>query len=209
MPETPKIGKAGDCQAWRGEIRFAPMNSIDDTLEAYIELETEVGRLMSHLFSDICGLCTACCCRADICEEALQSAFLSRMLEKQGLGKEQLDDRFGWLDTGGCSLEYGRPPICYAYYCDQLLERLANDEVRHATTLLGHLMDHVGQDALGDWHLVEIQNDADLERVDFGSVQQRIEEAKAAFEVIVEYLQSERLDPSGRETLSAIRVREM
>jgi len=185
------------------------MNPIDDILEEYIDLETEVGRLMSHLFHDICGLCTACCCRADICEEALHSAFLSQLLKKQDLGECQMDDRFGWLDTGGCSLEYGRPPICYAYYCDQLLERLANDEVRHAVTLLGNLIDHAGQDALGDRHLVEIQNAAELARVDFGSVHQRIEEARAAFEVIVEYLQSERLDPADRETLATIRVREM
>ena len=184
-------------------------SNIDDTLEAYTELETEVGRLMSHLFSDICGLCTACCCRADICEEALQSAFLSRLLERQGLGEDQLDDRFGWLETDGCSLEYGRPPICYAYYCDQLLERLANDEVRHAVTLLGHLIDHVGLDALGEWRLVEIQNADDLARVDFDAVYRRIEEARAAFEVVVEYLQSERLDPTGRETLAAIDIREM
>ncbi len=164
---------------------------------------------MSHLFSDICGLCTACCCRADICEEALQSAFLSQLLKRQGLSENQLDDRYGWLNTDGCSLEYGRPPICYAYYCDQLLERLANDEVRHAVTLLGHLLDHVGQDALGEWHLVEIQNASDLARVDFTTVYQRIEEAKAAFEVVVEYLQSERLTPSDRETLAAINIREM
>ena len=185
------------------------MSQINDILEEYINLETEVGQLMSHLFHDICGLCTACCCRADICEEALHSAFLSQLLEKQGLSECQMDDRFGWLDTAGCLLKYGRPPICYAYYCDQLLERLANDEVRHAVTLLGNLMDHVGEDALGDWHLVEIQETEELEKVDWTPIHQRIEEARAALEVIIEYLQSERLSSSDREILATICVREM
>ena len=80
------------------------MNSFEDFLEAYAELERSVKTLMGKLFSDTCALCTACCCRVDICEEATQSAFLSRLLKRQGLGAKDLDDRYGWLDQSGSRL---------------------------------------------------------------------------------------------------------
>ena len=185
------------------------MNPFDEATEAYIELERQVARLMARMFGDLCGICTVCCCRADICEEALQSAFLSHLLRRQGLDETQIDDRFGWLETNGCRLEYGRPPICYAYYCDQLLERLPNDEARHGVLLLGHLVDHAGRNALGDRHLVEIPRAEDLEKVDFTTVLQRIGEAAVALGVVIQYLETGRLSREGRAALSPIQIREM
>ncbi|VGO20714.1 hypothetical protein [Pontiella sulfatireligans] len=180
------------------------MQKINELLEPYAELEGAVRQLMAQLFSDACGMCTACCCRADICEEATSSAFLSLLLERQGVKAADMDDRYGWLDLHGCSLEYGRPPICYIYFCDQLLSRLPDDETRYASTMLGKLMNHVGHQALGGWHLVEIMDPADLEKVDVDGLFQRLEEAQAAFEVIEEFCQTGRLSRSARETLSAI-----
>ena len=180
------------------------MQTINDLLEPYAELETAIRQLTVQLFSDTCGMCTACCCRADICEEATGSAFLSLLLERQGLQMDGLDERFGWLDLHGCSLEYGRPPVCYAYYCDELLARLPDDEARLATRVLGNLVDHIGQNALGGWHLAEIMNPPDLEKVDFEGIYRRLEEAQAAFEVVGHYLQSGRLSAADRETLAMI-----
>ena len=184
------------------------MHLIDDILEPYAELEASVRQLMVELFSEICGMCTACCCRTDICEEALGSAFLSKLIEKQGLSGVDMDDRYGWLDLNGCLLEYGRPPICYTYFCDQLLARLPDDESRYTAQVLGRLMDHIGKDALGSWHLVEIMSSNDLNKVKANEIFQRMEEAQAAFEVIREYLQSGRLSAADRETLSAIETSE-
>ncbi len=180
------------------------MHLINDILEPYAELEISVRKLMAQLFSATCGLCTACCCRADICEEATSSAFLSMLLERQGLSIAQMDDRYGWLDVDGCSLEYGRPPVCYTYFCDELLDRLPDDEARHIAQTLGRLMNHIGEGALGDWHLVEIMKPDDLGKVSVDGLFQRMEEAQAAFEVIEEYLQSGRLLASEREILSTI-----
>jgi len=182
------------------------MHSIDDILEPYAELEASIRHLMVELFSEICGMCTACCCRADICEEAMGSAFLSKLLERQGLSVVDMDDRYGWLDLNGCSLEYGRPPICYTYFCDQLLARLPDDESRYTAQVLGKLMDHIGKDALGSWHLVEIMSPNDLDKVQTNGIFQRLEEAQAAFEVIGEYIQSGRLSAADRETLSTIEL---
>jgi hypothetical protein len=180
------------------------MQSIDDILEPYAELEKSVRTLMTELFSDSCGMCTACCCRADICEEATQSAFLSKLLIKQGLAATDMDDRFGWLDLNGCSLEYGKPPICYEYFCDQLLSRLPDDEARYSARILGKLMDFVGKEAVGNWHLVEVMSADDLEKVSIDMLEQRLDDAIIAFEAIEEFMQSGRLSAANREALAVI-----
>jgi hypothetical protein len=180
------------------------MNSIEDILEPYAELEKSVRSLMTELFSESCGMCTACCCRTDICEETVGSAFLSKLLTKQDLSGDDMDDRIGWLDLHGCSLEYGKPPICYDYYCDQLLSRLPDDEARFSARILGKLMDYVGKDALGSWHLVEIMDVNDLDKVSVDTLSRRLDEAVVAFEAIEEYMQSGRLTASNHHALSII-----
>lgn len=180
------------------------MKPIDKMLKAYAELEFSIRNLMTELFSDTCGMCTACCCRADICEEATASAFLSLLLKKQGLSDRDMDEKYGWLDLHGCSLEYGRPPICYAYYCDQLLSRLPDDESRFSARILGNLMQHIGDNALGGWHLVEIMDGQDLEKLDFPTLFQRMEESEAAFNVIQAFLQSGRLTAADYTVLNVI-----
>lgn len=184
------------------------MNSLEDFLEAYAELERSIQELMGQLFSETCGLCTACCCRVDICEEATQSAFLSRLLKRQELDAKDLDDRYGWLDQNGCALEYGRPPICYAYFCDQLLARLPDDETRYVTRVLGRLIDYIGENALNEWHLVEIANSTDLMKVDFDALSMRVEEAQHAYLVIEQFIESGRLGSADRQVLDAIPIEE-
>ncbi len=187
-----------------GNISFSTMYSIDDILDPYAELEASIRQLMTQLFSETCGICTACCCRADICEEATESPFLAKLLERQGLSSVDMDDRYGWLDLNGCLLEYGRPPICYAYFCDQLLARLPDDDARLAARVLGQMMNHIGANVLGSLHLVEIKNPDDLDKVSVNSLFQRLEEAQAAFGVIEEYIQSGRLSAADHETLARI-----
>ncbi|MEN8253848.1 MAG: hypothetical protein ABFR33_00105 [Verrucomicrobiota bacterium] len=186
------------------DISSLAMHLINDILKPYAELETSIQQLMTELFSETCGMCTACCCRADICEEAGESAFLSLLLEQQELSTDDMDDRFGWLELHGCSLEYGRPPVCYIYFCDELLARLPDDESRHVAKTLGRLMNHIGQNAIGEWHLVEIMDAADLEKVDPTPLSRRMEEAQTAFDVIEEYVQTGRLSADGRGILGII-----
>jgi hypothetical protein len=178
-------------------------------INRYSELEHSIRNLMSTLFSGICGSCTACCCRADICEEAIQSAFLSLLLEKQGLDKDQMDDRYGWLDLDGCSLKYGKPPICYAYYCDQLLARLPDEETQFSAKVLGKLIQHIGENALNDWHLVEIMDRADLEKLNYPELFKRLEESQAAYFVIENFLQSGRLTKADYNVLNVITDEEL
>ena len=181
------------------------MNSIDELFEPYIQLEKAIMERTSDWIHLHCGLCTACCCRADICEEALQSAFLSKLLIKQGLDETELDNSFGWLTPKGCSLAYGRPPICHAYFCDSLLERLENDPTRRVISLLGLLIYHVGEKALGDLHLTEIEDPAALEKVDFQRISKQLKEAQHAFQAIDEFFQTNgRPSPAARNAMERI-----
>lgn len=180
------------------------MASIDQILTPYSELETDIQRLMKALFSETCGICTACCCRADICEEAVESAFLNKLLQRQQLTPKDMDERFGWLDLHGCSLDYGRPPICYAFFCDELLARLPDEETRYAVKILGNLIHHVGHRALGSRHLVEIMEEADLEEIDRSRLLGRLEEARNAFAVIEQFVESGFMSKAQRELLSRI-----
>jgi len=182
------------------------MKSMDSFIDGYIELESQVRRLQTGLFSETCGLCTACCCRVDICEEATQSAFLSMLLKRQQLAEKDLDERYGWLDQQGCTLEYGRPPVCYAYFCDQLLARLPDDETRDMIRLLGRLMEYIGENAMNGLHLVEIMNPEDLLRADFEVLNDRLEEARQVIEVIEQFIETGRLDSAAREVLDKVPI---
>jgi hypothetical protein len=184
------------------------MKTIEDLLQPYSELEASVRQLMSNLFSKTCGMCTACCCRTDICEEATESAFLAKLLAMQGIRASDMDEGIGWLDLHGCTLEYGRPPVCYAYYCDELIARLPDEDARQAAIILGKLMYHVGCNALGEWHLVEVMDQKDLDKVDFAGLSRRLEEAQAAFEVIKQYVDGGRSSTTDLKILAAITTEE-
>ena len=174
----------------------------------YVDLENQVRRLMMELCSDTCAICTACCCRADICEEVAESAFLSRLLERQGRRTEDFDERYGWLDLHGCTLDSGRPPVCYSYFCDELFSRLPDDETRHVASVLGKLMHHVGMNAHNELHLTEIRNESALAEANMEEISRRFDQARAAMQVIDAFIRSGRLEHADHEILSAITIEE-
>ena len=184
------------------------MGLLDKLIEEYATLERDICEVMTHLFSGTCGMCTACCCRADICEEATASAFLAMLLKKQGLAESDMDERYGWLDLHGCSLQFGRPPVCYSFYCDELLARLPDEEIRYSAKVLGKLLHHVGQKALGGCHLVEIMDPDDLHKMNYDQLFQRLEESKSAFGILKEYLSSGSLSRTDRDVLAVITTEE-
>ncbi len=184
------------------------MKSMDVFIDAYIELESLVRQLQTSLFSETCGLCTACCCRVDICEEATQSVFLSLLLKRQERTEKDLDERFGWLDQHGCTLEHGRPPVCYDYFCDELLARLPDDETRDVIRVLGRLMEYVGENAINGRHLVDIMNPDDLQHANFDALQDRLEVARQVIEVIERFIETGRLDSTEREILDRVPITE-
>lgn len=147
----------------------------------YAALEREVQLLIASRTDVFCSICQSCCCRTDICEEAFDSTFLRRLH-----GKDRHDilfsDRYGWRTERGCSLTLGRPPICYEFFCDEILAVQKDAAHRYLLRLLGKLILYTGQNALGHLHLVEITDEADLDRLSLDKFKERLGQARAALD---------------------------
>ncbi len=128
-----------------------------EIMNEYSALESDVRVLVSGRLGPVCSLCTSCCCTPDICEESLDSAFL-RWVRECGPSEILFCDRFGWLTTEGCGLSVGRPPVCYEYYCNEIVDSFSTQD-RQVMRILGRLLTWVGARAVGNQHLVEIMDD--------------------------------------------------
>jgi hypothetical protein len=180
------------------------MNKLEEFLEPYIEFEIRVREQMNTLFGETCGMCTACCCRADVCEETLASPFLKQLLTRQEKTAADLDDRYGWLDTYGCTLEYGRPPVCYTYYCGDLLSIAPDEETRQVITTFGRLIEYVGEEAYEHWHITEIMTPNALEQINIDQLHERLETATEVLDIIEEFFQTGRLTLADRDLMETI-----
>lgn len=149
----------------------------------YAALEREVQLLINSQFSALCSFCPSCCCRTDICVEAFDSAFLKK-LHGQERRSVIFSDHHGWLTERGCGLVLGRPPICYEFFCDEILAVQPDETHRYLLHLLGKLVSHVGKNALGHSHLVEITDEADLDRLSIDHLKEKLNQTHSALKHI-------------------------
>lgn len=147
----------------------------------YAALEREVQLLIGSRCGTACELCSACCCRADICEEVFESPFLKK-LHGQSTGSTSFSDRYGWLTERGCGLALGRPPVCYEFFCDEILAVQPDDTHRYLLHLLGTLVSYIGKNVLGHAHLVEITDETELDRLSLEPFKERLHQARSALE---------------------------
>ncbi|NOU35628.1 MAG: hypothetical protein HOO88_02465 [Kiritimatiellaceae bacterium] len=169
-------------------------------LEEYTELEREVQVLVSAQCREVCELCTACCCRADLCEEALESPFLCAVH-----GRNELDsDRYGFLTETGCALEIGRPPVCYEFFCDELMAAQPDDLHREVLLVLGRLPAYAGGNASGDTHLVEIMQVEEMEHLAFQRLEKQMQNAREALDCIQTFYNEGALPENSRRALQRI-----
>lgn len=152
-------------------------------LEEYAGLEREVQELVSAQCRDVCELCTSCCCRADLCEEALESPFLS-LLHRQA---ELESDAYGFLTETGCALEIGRPPVCYEFFCDELLDAQPDELHCNVLRILGRLPSYAGKNALGNTHLAEIMQEEELDHLAFHRLGKQLQNAREALDCIRDF----------------------
>lgn len=171
-------------------------------IEEYTELERGVQVLVSAQCHTGCALCTACCCRADLCEEALESPFLRALHGRSGLDS----DRYGFLTETGCGLEIGRPPVCYEFFCDELMAAQPDALHRDVLLVLGRLPAYAGKNAHGEEHLVEIMQEEDLEHLAFQRLEKQLQHAREALDCIVTFYNEGALPENSRRALSRITV---
>ena len=133
------------------------MNGIEtrlsNFLDEYISLEKTIQKLIEPISRHYCGKCSGDCCREDICRESIQSAFLSVLINKQNA---RYNRQHGWLSPWGCRLDYGRPLVCYDYFCRDILNSVLLKTAGVQEIIRDFLA--VGNKAYGNTHLVCVDN---------------------------------------------------
>ncbi len=163
-------------------------SEFNDMLTAYTELEGGVREYISELFSGTCALCTSSCCTPDICEESLDSVFL-KAVRAAHEPDAIFCDSYGWLTERGCALKFGRPPVCYGFFCNDIVDSLSERE-RDVIRVLGRILSWVGEKSFGGRHLVEIMDAADLNQINCERIRKRITVADNALDGVKRALQN-------------------
>ena len=97
----------------------AGVAGLETLLDDYIRLEKKIQALIAKVTGAYCRQCLGKCCKKEICREAIDSAFLALLVARQ---KVRFSDGSGWLGPRGCRLDYGRPLVCYDYFCQDILK---------------------------------------------------------------------------------------
>ena len=85
--------------------------------DVHIEVESILQSLAALQDDNPCVRCSSVCCREVMCRESQDSDFLRFVL---GSRAADYSDEAGWYVPGsGCRLSYGRPLVCYEYFCEK------------------------------------------------------------------------------------------
>ena len=146
----------------------------------YIELEKGVQELVLPQCKTLCQQCGVCCCDAIICEEGFDSAFL-KLVHQQA---DEFSDSHGFLSETGCILPQGRPPVCYAFFCTDLLYLQPDELHEEILQILGALPNHATLNALGDSPLSDLRQNDLLDQLNFQGLEKQFQESFQALEII-------------------------
>ena len=109
-----------------------------------------------------------------------------------------------WLSEAGCILSVGRPPVCYEFLCDTILDAQQTGMQRYGMMILSKLISHIGKRALGTKHLIEVMKPADLKKIRYSRFEKRLSEARNAFDVIRLFFRGDKLENGALKVLSKI-----
>jgi hypothetical protein len=133
------------------------MNGVDSKMaqliNRYVSLEKEIQKLIYQAYHHYCEKCSSRCCREEMCRESIESSFLAMLVEEQGA---RYDARNGWMGPSGCRLAYGRPLVCYEFFCDDISRRHSFQNIK--ITEIVHAFTTIGARAHGSKHLLCIEN---------------------------------------------------
>lgn len=171
-------------------------------LDGYAALERRVQELVRAQCQEICRYCAVRCCRADICEEALHSPFLRALHQRSELET----DRYGFLTECGCALDLGRPPVCYEFFCEEILNAQPDELHRKVLTVLGRLPGCAGELVPGETHLSEIRQPEQLEKLDLQTLENQLRQCFQTLDLIETFYAEGSLPEESRKVLELIRV---
>jgi len=96
-----------------------------DFFSDYARLEMLIQKEIDAACSSFCRGCLERCCKEPICRESAESAFLAMLVQEQ-----DVDYADGWLGQAGCRLKYGRPLVCYEFFCNRILDQDSLTDLR-------------------------------------------------------------------------------
>jgi hypothetical protein len=137
--------------------KTSPDNKWEDLLSAYAAIELHMQGMINRECRNFCVQCPSLCCKEHFCRESIDSPFLSVLVKKQKAVYHRIT---GWMSGSGCRLGYGRPPVCYDFFCDAISE----DARFHASGLQRIVREFIaiGNKARGNRHLICVD---DLKRI--------------------------------------------
>ncbi len=139
--------------------------------DIHIEVESILQSLAALHAENPCASCLRVCCKEVLCRESVDSDFLRLVLGPQ-IGEYSVND--GWHVSGsGCRLGYGRPLICYEYFC----ERFDTQDVK-VTRQLSRALKTVYANVFAGQHMLVLE---DINRISANKlriVQVRLEALK-------------------------------
>ena len=172
-------------------------------LKKYQDFEAAVRPQIENLCGQRCSLCKSVCCRPDYCRKNLDSPFLARLRSKTP-SKSGYNAAQGWLTPNGCALSNGRPPVCYQFNCDKIIDGVPTDQHRYFFKVLSNLVPYIGKRSLGTRHLVEIMDPAQLRKVSLKRFRKRLNTARDALHVIQSAKESDFSKASSLAALSRV-----
>ncbi|MFT4579727.1 MAG: hypothetical protein ACI8PD_000690 [Nitrospinales bacterium] len=93
-------------------------NILEEIKSIHIGIEKILQYISSQSSSATCSMCVNVCCKEDICRESIDSDFLRFILGRKATDYHKDN---GWFDKKtGCQITFGRPLVCYEYFCSQL-----------------------------------------------------------------------------------------
>ena len=143
------------------------------TAYKYGQLEKEVSHSLSRCCRPFCNGCGDCC-KADICVEAVDSAWLRIVRKQAGHKTFRFSRSTGWLSSKGCRLKVGRPPLCYAFSCKSVTDYFRKETILNPVLAIAKLPSAAGQNALGKRHLVTLEENEILDKLDFHRLRKNI-----------------------------------
>ena len=179
------------------------MADLDILLREYAQFEEALRTTMTGMCAVHCCACTRVCCREELCRETIESPFL-HLLRRKSPPPVAYSSQNGWLTQTGCALGIGRAPVCYHFLCSDILVSQPTPIDAYLLEVLAALINHIGKNALGGRHLVEIMNPDDLLRVKLSRFEKRLDETRRALDIIVDYFDNGHFDAGCIAKLSAI-----
>lgn len=162
-----------------GELDALPCSAerkvaLREVIARYVALERAVQQAHIPVCAPTCAKCVKICCAHKFCTEAIESPWLRLVWEQAGHSEAEFDAVQGWLTPTGCKLTAGRPPVCYAFLCSQILDPMPDRDARDFHLDQAALITRTGRRAYGERSLVELSRDDIASRLNLSKLDRAI-----------------------------------